>query len=263
MKRENSLALIVAYYLSRFDREGYQNLGFETLTGGHEAIGNRLDVNPNTVKNMRDEFDSIHDNPRVGWYQREIRPSRQQVVDAFQDLGEFEIRGIVQKILESGVDGDFEDLEQIVDDLTEGTDDAENIGAQYIVRGPTGRAAEEFYTEFHRQSGLPRSGELIDTRDEGCGYDFMILSEDKNTYIEVKGLKSALGGMLFTAKEWEMATQFGEDYFVALVRDLDNDARVELIQNPAVVFRPDKSIRPIVQVRYQVKEEAVRTYLEG
>jgi hypothetical protein len=262
MKRKNSLALIIAYYLSRFDREAYQNLGFETLTGGHETIGNRLDVNPNTVKNMRDEFDSIHDNPRVGWYQREIRPSRQQVVDAFQGLGEFEIRGIVQQILETGSEGDFEGLEQIINDLTEGTDDTEDATTQYIVRGPTGRAAEEFFMEDHRRSALPRPGELIDTRDEGCGYDFMILSEDKNTYIEVKGLKTVLGGMLFTAKEWEMAMQFGEDYFVALVRDLENDARLELIQNPAAVFRPDKSIRSIVQVRYQVGKEAVRAYLQ-
>jgi hypothetical protein len=66
MKEGNSLALIAAYYLSKFDSVAYEYLGFETKTKTHNEIGQILGVNPNTIKNMRDDFDSIHDNPRVG-----------------------------------------------------------------------------------------------------------------------------------------------------------------------------------------------------
>ncbi len=36
MRRENSLALIVAYYLSKYDRQAYDNLGFDSLTKANE-----------------------------------------------------------------------------------------------------------------------------------------------------------------------------------------------------------------------------------
>ena len=83
MKESHSLSLIAAYYLSKYDETAYKELGFRSSTMTHIEIGRALGVNPNTVKNMRDEFDPLHDNQRAGWYQRPLRPSRAKVVEAF------------------------------------------------------------------------------------------------------------------------------------------------------------------------------------
>lgn len=263
MKPENALALIVAYYLSHFDREAYENLGFTTITEGHERIGDHLGVNPNTVKNMRDEFDSIHDNPRVGWYQREIRPSRQRVVEAFQDLGEYELRSIVAGILEQGSGASTQGLDTIIEVLVEAPVDERSGDFPYIVRGPTGRAAEEFFIDQYGKTGLPLRGNLTDTRDQGCGYDFEISSDSETVFVEVKGLKAEIGGVLFTAKEWGMAREHRERYYLALIRNLADQPNLEIIQNPAKVFSPRKAVTTTVQVRWQVGQDEITSYLAG
>ena len=100
MKESNYLSMIVAYYLSKFNEKAYEELGLGNRTESHKAIGNILGVNKNTVKNMRDEFDPLHDNPRSGWHQRPLRPSRQKIVELYQDLEESELRDLVIGILE-------------------------------------------------------------------------------------------------------------------------------------------------------------------
>jgi len=99
MKKGNELALVIAYYLSKFDKKAYESLGFGSNTRTHEQIGRRLSVNPNTVKNMRDDFDSIHPNPRAGWHQRDLRPSRRKVVEDFGHVPEHELRDYVVGVL--------------------------------------------------------------------------------------------------------------------------------------------------------------------
>ena len=99
MKKENELALIVTYYISKFDKKAYQRLKLGGSTATHKAIGEILGVNPNTIRNMRDAFDSIHDNPRKGWHQRVLPPSRQGIVERFQKYLENEMFNTVQNIL--------------------------------------------------------------------------------------------------------------------------------------------------------------------
>ena len=99
MEESHSLALIVGYYLSKFDKTAYTNLGLGGSTETHRRIGRILGVKPTLIKNMRDEFDPLHDNPRVGWYQRPLAASRAKVVEQFQDLGEEELRDVVLEIL--------------------------------------------------------------------------------------------------------------------------------------------------------------------
>lgn len=115
MKEENKLALVVGYYLSKFDDIAYQNLGYGTNKKTHDAIGTHLDVNPNTIKNMRDEFDAIHDNDRVGWYQRELSVSREDVVTKYSHFDEPELRAHIHVIVNptEGNHEYFNDAEKI------------------------------------------------------------------------------------------------------------------------------------------------------
>ena len=82
MKPQNELALVVAYYLSRLDREAVASLGYKSFNEAAEDIGKILDVKPNTIKNMRDEFDYSMQNSRIGW-RRELRGSRLKVFHTF------------------------------------------------------------------------------------------------------------------------------------------------------------------------------------
>ena len=73
--------LIVSYFLSRCNRQALDALGYKNFTEAFKGIGDLLNENPNNIKNMRDEFDPYFDNGRRGWYQRELRVSRQEIFD--------------------------------------------------------------------------------------------------------------------------------------------------------------------------------------
>jgi hypothetical protein len=262
VKESNSLALVVAYYLSRFDRIAYDRLGFGNSTETHVEVGRILEVKPNSVKNMRDEFDPIHDNSRVGWYQRPLRPSRAKVLEAFQDLSEEELYDVVQDILRSQQFRLSDDLADIIDPIVRR--EAKRKGKSvFIVRGPTGRIAEEAYLEHHRTSGSPVAGQLQDTRDLGCGYDFEIHGDDGEYQVEVKGLDGEAGGVSFTSKEWHTAREKGKTYFLVIVRNASSTPQFQVVQDPARKLSPRKSVYTVVQVRWNADETELRGLSES
>jgi hypothetical protein len=253
MKENNSLALIVAYYLSRFDKIAYEKLEFSSSTATHAEIGRILGVKPNSIKNMRDEFDPLHDNPRAGWYQRPLRPSRAKVVESFQDLTEEELHDVVLEILTNPTFAASEGFSAIVTPISklEKTPKGKSV---FIIRGPTGRRAEEHFMEYHSSHGKPEPGELKDTRDHGCGYDFLIKTSEKELQVEVKGLDGGVGGIVFTSKEWDTARNSGDSYYLVIVRNVSSKPIFQIIQNPYEVLSPKKSVFTTVQVRWTVSE---------
>lgn len=99
MNNQRKMALIAAYYISKFDELAYKNIGFGSVTGTHSKIGEILGVKGSTIQNMRDEFDPHHDNPRKGWWQRNLTPSRQAVLHKFESYSEEQLRRLVQEIM--------------------------------------------------------------------------------------------------------------------------------------------------------------------
>ena len=253
MKESHSIALIAAYYLSKYDKTAYKELGFRSSTTTHVEIGRILGVNPNTVKNMRDEFDPLHDNQRVGWYQRPLHPSRAKVVEAFQDLSEEELRDVVLEILTNPEFVTSDDFEDVIEPIAK-RDKKRKGKPVFIVRGPTGRKAEEIYIKHHRKNAEPISGKLKDTRDHGCGYDFEIVNENQQAQIEVKGLDGDSGGITFTSKEWNVAKKKRDSYFLVIVRNVSGIPSIQIVQNPASVLSPKKSVFTTVQVRWNVTD---------
>ncbi|MBK6792816.1 MAG: DUF3883 domain-containing protein [Anaerolineales bacterium] len=204
MKHNHILALIIGYYLSKYDDLAYKNLGYVSGNETHKEIGKILGVKPASVKNMRDEFDPIHDNQRVGWYQRPLRSSRAKVVESFQDLEEEELRDIVFEILTNPNFNAIPEVSSLVDSIAKG-DKSKKNNTPFIVRGITGRKAEEIFIKYHQQTMKPMSGMLIDRRDYGVGYDFEIKEDASSCFVEVKGLIDEDGGVVFTSKEWDVA----------------------------------------------------------
>lgn len=257
MKKNNRLALVVAYYLSRFDSAALEALGYRTFKAAFEDIGKILQVKPNTVKNMRDEFDPFHDNSRAGWYQSKARPSRSQVLQQFQDVSEEGLKTIVQSILSVGATK-HEFLESISYEQDLSSDDAVSENKhEYFPRGPTGRMAEEFFLSWFSTHSKPIAGQINDARDLGAGYDFEIHGEGTTVYVEVKGLAEAEGSILFTDKEWEVAQKKKIFYYLFLVSNISTAPQVRMIQDSASKVAPTVRIYRPVQVSWTLHSRSI------
>ncbi|THF77352.1 hypothetical protein [Cohnella fermenti] len=155
MELNNKLALIVALYLSKFDTIAFKKLGFKNATDAFNEISTSLSVKANTIKNMRDEFDSIHDNPRQGWYQRPLRPSRLKVIEAFQNLSEEELYEIVVEIIENKQFKDSDECLEMIGPISDKEKRRTAGKRKFILRGPTGKKAEEIFIEYFNQHKVP------------------------------------------------------------------------------------------------------------
>jgi hypothetical protein len=253
MEENHKLALYISYYLSRFNEEALRKLGYAAWNDAYSDIANKLNVNMHSVKNWRDEFDPIHGH-RAGWYQRPMSPSRVRVVRALEGLEEGEIRSLVIDILSGRIREDLENLEELLKVVP---DDEKKRNTVFILRAPTGRKAEEFFAEYHKKHSKPINGELFDTRDNGCGYDFEIRNAE-TWYIEVKGLGEETGGILFTNLEWETAKKFGKKFFLALVSDINNNPEIQFIQDPASRLTVKKNIVTTIQIQWSVSANELR-----
>lgn len=256
MENNHKLALYLAYYLARFDKTALKNLGYKNWESSFLDISNKLNVKKHSVRNWRDEFDPLF-GYRAGWHQRPMSPSRTNVALALENLEEPDIRAIVDDILSGKIERDAKNLNHLLLIADENLDNERN--STFILRGPTGKKAEQFFIEYHRINNSPIEGKLIDTRDLGCGYDFAIKSETIQHYFEVKGLASNIGGILFTNKEWEKAKIEREKYTVCLVSNINESPEISFINDPFSRLNPRKNIIQTVQVQWSVSNNELQS----
>jgi hypothetical protein len=255
MEVNHTLTLFVAYYLARFDKIALKNLGYKNWQSSFEDISTKLDVKKLSVRNWRDEFDPLF-GYRVGWNQRPMSQSRTNVALALENLNESEIRAIVEDILSGKIQSDTENLNQLLTIADENSNKARSPSV--ILRGPTGKRAEQLFIEYHKINNAPIAGNLIDTRDLGCGYDFKITSGSNQHFVEVKGLASKIGGLLFTNKEWETAKKEGTNYTVCLVSNISDSPEISFINDPFSKLNPRKNIIQTVQVQWSVSNNELQ-----
>ncbi len=65
---------IIAYYLSKFDKDAVQALGYDTYSSAFSGISSRFGKTNNYMKLRRDEFDAIVSTVRQGWNKHEPSP---------------------------------------------------------------------------------------------------------------------------------------------------------------------------------------------
>ena len=253
----NILAIVVAFYLSKYNEEGLKNLGFDTFNEAFEKTANLLNVKRNYVKLRRDEFDPI-----FPWRQGWKRPMDKRIlrtIEILDELDETDMRDIVNNVLYNPAYRDSEDLKDIVNFL-KNTSNSKVEAGKFVLRCPTGRAAEEFFCNYHSQNKEPIIGTLVDCRDFGCGYDYKIADAAGNEiYVEVKGISDLSGGILFTNKEWKVAKEQGSKYFLCIVRNVNDKPELELINNPARQIKPTKNIRTTVQINWTVSDKELKS----
>lgn len=258
MKPENELAMIAAFFLSKFGKEGLRNLGFQSYTQAFTQVGDRLSVNANSVKNWRDEFDPYYDNGRRGWV-RKLRPSRQKIMLTFDDLSESALRAVVFDILSPERRGKVEtELHAALLEIKASeTPRKSRKSVDYVPRGPTGRMAEEFFlARFH--AGLTPFQSLVgDRRDDGVGFDFEVMKDSQHVLLEIKGIAKQPGGITFTDKEWRVASQEQHAYFLGVVVDIMEAPRIGFLQNPAGSLSPAYYAYTTVTVNWAVNASQI------
>jgi hypothetical protein len=265
MENNHKLALIIAYYLSRFDKKALSNLGYDTTTHAFQEIGGRLNVKPNTIKNMRDEFDPLHPNSRKGWYQRELRPSRLEVLEKYVNFSEDALTEVVKEILTEYIsDSDISvNIQTYIESIENDDAEKESKSRTYTTRGITGRKAEELFREFFQKGEIAGlNGELIDRREEGCGYDFEMV-EFPNYVFEIKGLLDKRGGVIFTDKEWSVASSLGDKYFLVMINNIGETPSITIIRNPYDSLEPSKNVYTTVAVNWSVDPNQLFKFLEA
>lgn len=262
MNTSHKLALIVAYYLSRFDRDAWKNLGYASFSDAVKNVGRILGVKSTTVKNMRDEFDPYHENVRAGWHQRQLSGSRRRTMQALQDLDQYALYEIVEEILKNTTFRESAESEDLLSIFSEKSD-AVVRGDIFTLRGRTGLRAEEYFMEHFSKLSEPYSGSLVDRRQDGIGYDFEIKGVSSTYFIEVKGLSRDVGGILFTDKEWATAKTKKEKYILALVVELGKEPEIFFIEDPASIFSPMKNIYPAIRIDWPVPSKAIEAYLRS
>ena len=95
----------------------------------------------------------------------------------------------------------------------------------------TGRRAEEYFLRESQSICGIEVDDILDRRNDAQGYDFRVISRP-TLLIEVKGLSLAAGDILFTDREWEVARQNREEYWLVVVGCLAKQPRAKLHIDP-------------------------------
>ncbi len=252
MNEAHKRALILAYYLSRFDRKGCRTLGFATFDEAFEKIGVALDVKPSTIKHMRDSFDPYCSVVRVGWYQRPVLRSRANVMQAYDGLSEPAMTRIAEEVLR----GESKIIALYIAPISEISADVDTLLAEdnpYANRLKTGEDAEEFFKKRFEYLEFFKGSVLEDTRKLGIGFDFKAAYPKDFRAIEVKGIADAQGFISFTDKEWSVAQLLKEDYILALVRSVNVKPILELVANPVKNVKVTMRTIESVTVRWNAR----------
>lgn len=233
-------AIIVAYAMSRLNDVFLTRFRFKSWRSAFSVSGAALGVPAASMKHLRDEFDPLH-GFRQGWHQRPLRPTRQRVLSEFCDVSDDALLEIVARLM----DRDHQAAGEIVAPLAFTKERIENVAE----RLRTGRLAEEFFMENSKSiCGVP-SRSLRDCRYDAAGYDFG-LKNAPDVAIEVKGLKTLTGAVLFTDLEWRTARTRAESYWLVVVGELGKTPRARMWRNPVNLLEVKSSLRRATTVSW-------------
>lgn len=185
-----------------------------------------------------------------------------RTLDAYDNFDEVTLRGLIQDIINNADNPDFDVEMQVLSSVlpTDSEKKKRKVGA-YTTRGITGKKAEdEFVWQLtNGKIKFPEKVKIKNVTNEGCGYDFKLIGQTTTYYVEVKGMSSVSGGILFTNKEWEMARKKGDKYYVTIISNIENEPTINLIKNPAELINPTRNVFSVVQVNWSVSEKILKT----
>lgn len=217
-------ALIVGYAMSRLDKAYLQARATSSWRTAFADAGRSLGVAPASLKNLRDEFDPVHDNDRRGWADRPMRPNRQRIMGKLCDVSDAALIELVDRVLANDPDA----VREVVSPLSKPASRMHNVAE----RLRTGRLAEEFFMRNSQTIVHVAPNLLLDHRSLARGYDFAVRDRE-DIAIEVKGMKQKRGGIAFTDREWSEAKARRADFWLVVVGNLETTPIARMYPDPA------------------------------
>jgi hypothetical protein len=217
--------ILTGMYLSKYGTLGLKRLGFSTYAEAYNVVGYALGSRPLSIKNYRDEFDPQFPNSRKGWHKREIRDYCKKVLVEYASLDLEPFTGLIKSFV-----GYDENAWSSVQTKEEQEERASGFAKRLI----TGLAAERYFESVH--STLPEfQGRGIEnTTKLGCGYDFKLFGQKSGDFlaVEVKGIRERVGNILLTPREYDVATELQDRFYLFVVKNFQKTPYHELFLNP-------------------------------
>jgi hypothetical protein len=217
--------ILAGLYLSKYDSLGLKKLGFESFIEAFNVIGYALGSKPMSIKNYRDEFDPLFPNKRKGWHKRPVRDYCRKVFEEYKDLDFESFTGLVKSF--TGYDENAWSEVQVKDEK----EAAESLFAKRLI---TGLAAERYFESVQPSHSQFKNYILENTSRLGCGYDFRLTKDKEKDFlaIEVKGLKEKTGSLSLTPKEYDVAANLTDRFFLFVVKNFRETPFHEIYPNP-------------------------------
>lgn len=225
-KHENYEILnLLGYGLSKFDNSFIEEFGFTTKT---KFFNYFVDIGiaetGSVVKNRMDLFDPFFStNNRKGWWQHgDAYIHRKHLIDNL--FGNENVKGysdIVKLYLKENykIKELFVEVKPIVK-------------SRFKKLQETGLEAELYFMNNYKEISTFNNGSLEDARLYGDGYDFQINVSESSFLAEVKGIREKRGKFRLTEKEFLMASEYKNDYIIALVLNMNDTPTFLTIENP-------------------------------
>ncbi len=234
-------AILIGLYLSKFDLEGLDALGFEGFIQAYNALGYSIGFKPASLKNYRDEFDPYFPNPRVGRHKRALREYCKKILDNFGSLSLITFTDLIKSFVIKNYE-----IEEFIEKI-EKRDTSETVAKRLI----TGRAAEEYFKANYLSENEFRNHDLTDTTIMACGFDFKLSLHSDFYCIEVKGVNTTTGSIAMTEKEFFVANELKSKYCLFIVTNFIEKPRHQLFFDPLnsrLNFK--KTERHVIQINY-------------
>ncbi len=221
--------ILCGYFLSRFDQDALNCLGFASFTEAFNALGYALEARPASIKNYRDEFDPLFPNSRKGWHGRPLREHIKRALETYSEYNMVEIGAMIGQLL--FLDDKMADMPEVRRVLRAIEDGDSSAFAKRLI---TGKAAERYFTSNYPTMSPFENKKLTDTTQWGCGFDFKLSSPDNKDYwaVEVKGLRAKTGQIQMTELEYKMAGNLSGRYFLVVVRNFEESPFHTLHSDP-------------------------------
>ena len=224
----NKKLMLAGMFLSKFNRQGLEALGYKSLREAYNSFALAVGVKPSSVKLYMQEFDPYFPNARKGWRNRPIRPTRQGLIDEF---GGLELDAFAELVRTQFAGNTDIDLAVGRAAIAAGVKDDD--ASTFARRMMTGMAAENFFQENYRKVLRFRDCTLQRTTSYGCGFDFKLTPPEEDFLtVEVKGLRTPAGQIQLTEKEFKMAQYLSTRFYLYVVTDFAHTPKPRVIENP-------------------------------
>jgi hypothetical protein len=217
--------ILTGMYLSKYSALGLKRLGFQTYEEAYNAVGYALKGKPLSIKNYRDEFDPFFPNSRKGRRNRDIRNYCKKVLMEYKDLDVDSFTGLIKSFV------GYDENRWSTIEAKEGRIERASGFANRLI---TGLAAERYFESVH--STLPefQGCAIENTSQLGCGYDFKLFRQKSCDFlaVEVKGIREKFGSISLTPREYDVATELQDRFYLFVVKNFQKTPYHELFLNP-------------------------------